>query len=136
MLYVAPPHAIHLARRDTVERNGDRSYIVAREHQRKEPSEVFGGGLRIAEDGRALLKRRDRYIPKPGAFACLGGAAFALELIGSCLQFLRKAELVKKRGERLRLLRRGRCVVCALGKAHERCSRRLAQKIYVLERTR
>ena len=107
MLYIAPSHAVCFAGSDAVERNGDRTDIVARENQSKESAEVFGIGLRVTEDGRALLERRDRYIPKPGTFARLGIAVRGCKLIGSLLQALRKTELVKKRGERTGLLRCG-----------------------------
>ena len=133
VLDISAAHAVHFAGRHAVERDRDRSDIVAREHQRKQAAEILRVRRSVAEHRRALLERADRYIPQLGVFLRCGPAVF-LQRLGARLKLIGKVQILKKACQSLRLLRRGRGGSGVFGKAHKRSARRFAQKIYLLKR--
>ena len=104
----AAAHAVEVAGRHAVERDGDRADVVAGEHAQKERCERVGVHLRAAEDGGKLFERADRQLPELGILGRERGAAFGAQTFGQRIEPLREVQPLEKIRQRHGLrLRRG-----------------------------
>ena len=133
VLYVPAAHPVHVARGNHVQRDGYDADVVLRERQKVQPRKGGGVQLHVSQHGGALLQRVNGGVPDARVLGGRLPAPGALQLVRALGQAQGELQRVKKPGERLTVLPRGRGGLDGGLKLHERRGGAAAQLVYARE---